>query len=256
MAELSAPISEETTRPFGIRCRAHAPVPDADGDRLADPCVDPDLSRRQSAAATGEGEPDQRQDRRLHVCELCRGLCAAALCAGVHQLAAARRLCRLAAGADRRAARLGGVAHRHAVPRSRARHGDRLVPDPAVRRRDRLDPARRAECRLDQPHLHGDHRRLVRAVQHLHVLRPRAGHLALRVPAGLCVLEVGARSRVDRDGGGGRDPGLGTCEHHAAHHPAAGAAGDPRQPVHRLSRGAGPLRHRSADRHSRPASTS
>ena len=138
---------------------------------------------------------------RLTLRQLRRGLRPRAPPAGAVELAAARRRRRGALLPVRRADRLGDLAHRHAGQGLHPADGVRRLHHAALSRRDRLDPARRAECRLAQQGLDGADRRRERPVQRLFDGRPDRGHRGHVVPLRVRVHQRGARSRLVRDGG-------------------------------------------------------
>ena len=74
------------------------------------------------------------------------------------------------------------------------------------------------------------------AVQHLQLHRPRRRHRALFLSLHLHLHLGRARAGVVGDGGRRQHPGRGDVAHHAAGHPAAGAAGDPGRADHLLPR--------------------
>ena len=148
----------------------------------------------------------------------------------------------------RRAARLGGLAHRHAGQGLHPADGVRRLHHPALSRRDRLDPAGRAECRLAQQGLDGADRRRERHLQRLfdgRADRRRGGHV---VPLRVRVHQRGARSRLVRDGGRREHPRRRHAAHDVPRHAAAGAAGDRRRPDHLVPRGDRAVRRARADR--------
>ena len=188
---------------------------------------------------------------RLTLVQLCRGLRPRAAFAGAVEHACVRRRRRGARRHLRRAARLGDLAHRHAGEGLHPADGVRRLHHPALSRRDRLDPARRAERRLAQQGVDGADRRRVRHLQRLfddRADRGRGGHVvSLRVRVHL----RRARSRLVRDGGRRQHPRRRHAAHDVPRDAAAGAARDRRRADHLVPRSDRAVRRAGADRAAR-----
>ena len=209
---------------------------------------DPGVPHLEPDGAARHLELPGARDRPPHLAELRRGLRPRAAPAGAVEHAGVRRRRRGALLSVRRAARLGDLAHRHAGEGLHPADGVRRLHHPALSRRDRLDPARRAERRLAQQGVDGADRRGERPVQRLFDDRPdrgRGGHVvSLRVR----VHRRRARSRLVRNGGRREHPRRRHAAHHVPRHAAAGAARDRRRADHLVPRGDRAVRRARADR--------
>ena len=136
--------------------------------------------------------------------------------AGAVQLARARRRRRAAGRRLRRAARLGGLAHRHAGPwLRRACWCSATFITPPYTGAVAWILLAGPERRLAQPHLRDADRRRGGAVQHLQLSRPGRRHRALFLSLHLHLHHGGARAGLVRDGGRRQHPGRRHLAHHA-----------------------------------------